>query len=172
VRRALAWTLTLPLAAAGVLVGHAAAYTLTGAPLGTVHSYLDHVPQIGVVLATAGLLGVVFQQRGGRGATWPYAVVGVIGFAAMEHLERVAHTGHVPWLLADRTFLVGLALQVPTAFVCAVVARALLRSATAARPSLPPRVSTLLLPVRSAAAAAVAVERTVAPCGRAPPPRL
>ncbi len=171
-RRLVAWTLTLPLAAAGVLAGHALAYAATGAQLGEVHSYLDHLPQVALVLGTAGLVGVALQQRGARGATWPYAFVGVAGFAAMEHLERLAHTGEVPWLLTDRTFLLGLALQVPVALVCMAVARALLRAAAAASAPSPPRLSALLLPVVAPASNAVPAEHSPRRRGRSPPRHL
>lgn len=168
-RRLVAWTLTLPLAAAGVLVGHALAYAATGAPVDDVHAYLGHLPQIALVLATAGLVGVAVQQRGSRNATWPYALVGVVGFAAMEHIERVAHTGELPWLLTDRTFLVGLALQIPVALACLALARALLRAVAGARTPSPPRVSALLLPVLAPVSLASPGRRGVPRRGRAPP---
>jgi hypothetical protein len=171
-RRALLWSLSLPLAAAGVLVGHALAYALTGAPTGDVHAYLGHLPQVTLVLATAGLLGLAVQQRGGRESPAPYAAVGILGFVGMEHLERLVHTGQLPWLLTDRTFLVGLVLQVPVAAAILALARAVLRAVRSAGTSSPPRLSRLLLPLQAPVAAVPASATLVARRGRAPPPSL
>ena len=161
--------LTLPLAAAGVLVGHALAYRLTGAPAGDLHSYLAHLPQVALILATIGLVGLAAQQRGGHGSRLPYAALGVLGFTAMEHLERLAHTGELPWLLTDRTFLVGLALQVPVALACLALARTLLRAVGEATLSRPPRVPCLLLPVLTPAVSLVPVALVAPRGGRSPP---
>ena len=114
IRRALAWTLVTPLAAAGIIVAHAAADSLTGTPTGPVHAYLDHVPQIVAVLATIGLVGLAVQQRRvGSRSIWAFALAAPVGFACQEHVERLIHTGEIPWLLTTPSFLVGLALQVP-----------------------------------------------------------
>ncbi len=124
-RRALTWTLTLPLVGASVLVGHALAYRLTGTAPGSMHDYLGHAPQVLAVLVVVGLLGLAIDQRAERLATLPFAGLGAAVFAVQEHLERVAHSGDVPFLLADRTFLLGLLLQLPVGLVCLWIARRL-----------------------------------------------
>jgi len=173
-RRLLAWSLTLPLAAAGILVGHAVAYRATGAPLGDVHEYLEHLPQVALVLATAGLLGVAVQQRSGASALWPHALTGGAGFVAMEHLERLGHTGELPWLLTDRTFLLGLALQAPVAWWCFRLARWLVRAAGAAtaRRLSAPRLCGLPLQLATPVTPLLALESSTCRRGRAPPRHL
>jgi len=169
-RRLLAWSLTLPLAAAGILVGHELAYRATATPLGGVHAYLGHLPQVVLVLATAGLVGLAVQQRSPRQrAVWPYALIGAAGFVAMEHLERLSHTGEVPWLLTDRTFLLGLALQAPVAWCCLTVARRLADAVTAEPGRRPPQVSALFLPLFEPGELLLAVSRVTAHAGRGPP---
>jgi hypothetical protein len=50
-------------------------------------------------------------------------------FVCQEHFERLLHDGVFPWgAVADRTFVVGLALQLPFAAVAYVLARLLLRA--------------------------------------------
>ena len=67
-RRLLGWALVTPVAAAGILAGHALAYRLAGNTAGPVHSYLEHAPQVVGILATVVLVGLAFQQRSlGRG---------------------------------------------------------------------------------------------------------
>ncbi len=96
-RRVLAWLLVTPLAAAGILVAHAAAYSLTGTPTGAVHAYLDHVPQIVAILATVGLVGLALQQRGvGSRSLWTFALAAPAGFACQEHVERLDPHGRAP----------------------------------------------------------------------------
>ena len=123
-RRILSWALVTPLAAVGILGAHAAAYRLTGTEPGSVHAYLGHAPQVLAVLATIGLVGLASQQRGfGSRSLWSFGLVAPLGFACQEHLERLAHTGELPWLLTTPVFLVGLALQIPVAILCVAVAR-------------------------------------------------
>jgi hypothetical protein len=123
-RRILSWALVTPLAAVGILGAHAAAYRLTGTEPGSVHAYLGHAPQVLAVLATIGLVGLASQQRGfGSRSLWSFGLVAPLGFACQEHLERLAHTGELPWLLTTPAFLVGLALQIPVAILCVAVAR-------------------------------------------------
>ena len=123
-RRALAWALVTPVAAAGVLAAHALAYRLTGTPAGAVHAYLDHAPQVVALLATAALVGLALQDRSLTAtSTWWFAPLAPLGFAAQEHMEGLAHTGHLPWLLTTPTFLLGLVLQIPVALLCVLVVR-------------------------------------------------
>jgi hypothetical protein len=122
-RRTLTWLVTLPLAAASVLLGHALAYRITGAPLGDVHGYLEHVPQVVFILASVAVLGLAADTRARRRSPLPLATVGVAAFVVQEHLERFAHTGHLPFLLASPVFWVGIALQLPLAVVVWLLAR-------------------------------------------------
>jgi hypothetical protein len=122
-RRLLTWALVTPLAAAGILAAHAVAYRLTGASAGAAHAYLQHAPQVVAVLASLGLVGLAVQERSRRPPAWGFTLLAPIGFACQEHVERLAHTGDVPWLLTTPPFLLGLLLQVPVAVLCAWVAR-------------------------------------------------
>jgi hypothetical protein len=146
-RRALTWTLTLPLVGVSVLVGHALAYRLTGTAPGSMHDYLGHAPQVLAVLAVVGLLGLAIDQRAERLATMPFAGLGLAVFAVQEHLERAAHTGDLPLLLADPAFLVGLSLQIPVGLVAVRIARRLaaVLDSAAPWPAGPPVVSTVPL---------------------------
>ena len=167
--RPLAWLLTLPLVAAGVLAGHAAAYRLTGEPLGDVHDYLGHVPQLALVLAALGLAGVAMQHRGGRHSAVPFAVVALAAFAVQEHAERFAH-GEPALLVADPTFLVGLVLQVPVVVAVIAIARRVVKVvASARRPSRPPSLSQVTATVVGVTRAATGVVMTAGGHGRAPP---
>jgi hypothetical protein len=158
-----------PLAAVGVLVGHALAYALTGVDPGPVHHYLQHAPQVLVILAPVGLLGLACQQRGGTPSLAPFALLGLAGFTVQEHVERLAHTGEVPWLLTSPTFLLGLALQLPVALACLLLARVVIgaigarpraRRAPGAAPWLPLAVTPVLSP---------AGRRPLRATGRGPP---
>lgn len=130
----LAWILVTPVAATGVLMTHALAYRVTGARPGPVHEYLAHVPQIAVVLATIALVGLALQDRSlSRLSAWWVAPLAPLGFACQEHIERLVHTGELPWLFSSPTFLVGLALQVPIALVCVALVRRVLGTLTPVR---------------------------------------
>jgi hypothetical protein len=123
-RRLLAWILVTPVATAGVLVTHALAYRLTGTKPGPMHEYLAHVPQVVFVLASLALVGLALQERSlSRFSSRWVAPLAPLGFACQEHIERLVHTGQLPFLLTSPTFLVGLALQVPVAAVCVVLVR-------------------------------------------------
>jgi hypothetical protein len=154
--------------AAGVLAAHALAYRITGTGPGGVHGYLEHAPQVLLVLTALGLLVAGFAARLRVLSAWPFPVVAVATFVAQEHLERVAHTGHLPWLLLSAPFLVGLVLQVPFALLAWWLARrllALLREPRAAQPVLPRLLlPPVVLPATPMRAAVVATHR-----GRAPP---
>ena len=133
-RRLLAWILVTPVAAAGVLVTHALAYRLTGTQPGPVHEYLAHLPQVVFVLASLALTGLAFQERSlSRFSAWWVAPLAPLGFTAQEHVERLLHTGQLPFLLTSPTFLLGLALQFPIAVVCVALVRRVLGTLPAAR---------------------------------------
>jgi hypothetical protein len=142
VRRRSAWLVSLPLVVAGSLIAHQLAYlAVAGAHADalladTGHGYLDQLPTGAVLALVCLLLGLGLaavdrvRERAGRGIpAWLIALVPLLGFALQEHVERLAHSGQVPWGAAlDATFLVGLALQLPFAALAFVIARALLRT--------------------------------------------
>jgi len=162
------WLAVSPLMAAGVVGAHALAYRVTATPTAPLHHYLEHVPQVLSVLAVTGLAFGGLASRLGRPAAWPFPLAAVATFVVQEHVERLAHTGEVPWLLSSRVFLVGLLLQVPVAVVVWLLARGLLVATTgreARRPQLPRGFVEIATPptlgMRSVAA--------IAPRGRGPP---
>ncbi len=172
-RRLLVWALLTPVTAAGILVAHAAAYALTGTAPGAFHAYLGHVPQILAILATIGLVGLALQERGlGRRSADAFVLVAPLGFTCQEHLERLAHTGELPWLLTTPAFLVGLALQVPVALLCVVVARRVAGALDVPRPGRPPTVDGVFLPLSECPANRPGGVRLTRATGRAPPPLL
>lgn len=125
-RRLLAWLLVTPLAAVGVIAAHGLAYRLTGTGSGAQHDYLEHVPQVVAVLATIGLVGLALQERSvSRHSAWWFVPLAPLGFACQEHVERLVHSGHLPWLLTTPVFLLGLVLQLPVALTCVLVVRRL-----------------------------------------------
>ena len=80
-----------------------------------INAYLEHGPQVVAVLATVALLGLALQDRSLRAASaWWFAPLAPVGFAAQEHLEGLAHTGDLPWLLTTPSFLLGLAERTGT----------------------------------------------------------
>lgn len=124
-RRMLTWLVALPFAAASVLLGHAIAYRALGMPADDLHGYLAHAPQVVLVLATVAILGLAFDTRARRRSPLPVASLAILAFAAQEHLERLVHTGHVPFLLTSPVLWLGIVVQVPLAVVVWVVARRL-----------------------------------------------
>lgn len=121
------WLLVTALATLGVLGGHEAAYAVTGAPAGDVHTYLDHLPQVALLLTLLSLAGASLVSRRGRIALWPFPVVTVVGFFAQEHIERLQPTGSLPFLLTEPVFVVGIAIQCAVAVLAWLAARALVR---------------------------------------------
>lgn len=118
----------------GILVGHELAYALTSTSTEQVHGYLDHVPQVALVLIVLSFVGSAFVSRGARLALWPFPAVAVTGFVAQEHLERLQHDGSLPFLLDRPVFLVGILIQCVVAFLAWVIARLLLRVLDARTP--------------------------------------
>ena len=175
-RRMLGWLLVTPLAAAGVLAAHAAAYALTGHALGKEHGYLDHAPQVAALVASLALLGLALQERSLRPrSAWWVAPIAPLGFTGQEHLERLAHTGELPWLLTTPTFLVGLAFQLPVAVACVVLARRVAGALDARSPlisPLPPLPGGAWLPLSARAQRAAPAVDPPRPSGRAPPAPL
>lgn len=117
----------MPIAALGILVGHELAYALTGTSTEPLHGYLDHVPQVVLVLIVLSFVGSAFVTSGTRLALWPFPAVAVTGFVAQEHLERLQHGGSLPFLLDRPVFLLGILVQCVVALFAWFVARVLLR---------------------------------------------
>jgi hypothetical protein len=163
------WLAVSPIVAAGVLLAHALAYRLTGTPTGSLHAYLDHAPQVLLVVVLVGLLVAALASRASSLAAWPFPVAALATFAVQEHVERLAHTGELPWLLGSPVFLAGLLLQLPVALVVWAVARWLLGALAEIRVSAP-RLPRLLLPVLAPRTVDVASEPARALPGRGPPP--
>lgn len=168
-RRSLTWLVTLPFAAASVLVGHALAYRLTGTPMGTVHGYLDHVPQVVFILVSVALIGLAADTRARRQSPVPLAALAVVSFALQEHLERLAHTGHVPFLFASPAFWVGILLQAPLAVAIWLVSRRISEDIAASVPVRLPRLARLPVLLAQPAPAPAVARRATAHRGRGPP---
>lgn len=135
------WLLALPIAVCGWLAAHAVAYALVGPHAGHghelatgVHGYLGGAPifiACAITLVLTGLLLAARDGAVGRSAApapvWPTALVPPVGFVVQEHLERLIDPQAAAiGTAADPTFLVGLALQLPMAAVCVLLARAIL----------------------------------------------
>ena len=144
-RRTLTWLVILPFAAASVLLGHAIAYRVTGTPAGDLHGYLAHAPQIVLVLTTLALLGLATDARARRGSPLPLASLAILAFVAQEHLERLIHTGGLPFLLTSPALWVGIALQLPLAAAIWILARGLADDIAAPVRRAVPRLSALVL---------------------------
>lgn len=169
-RRVVAWFLVTPVAAAGILAGHALAYRLTGTGAGSVHAYLAHAPQVAAILATVGLLGLAVQQRSpGRRSLGAFALVAPLGFACQEHVERLVHTGELPWLLTTPAFLVGLVVQVPIALACVALARRVAGALPRDGRRRPALIGEAWLPLTARPATRPRVVRAVRASGRSPP---
>jgi hypothetical protein len=168
-RRTLTWLVTMPFTAASVLLGHAIAYRATGMPTGNVHGYLEHAPQVVLILASIAVLGLAADSRARRQSPVPLAGVGVAAFVAQEHLERLVHTGHLPFLLASPVLWLGIALQLPLAAVVWLLSRRVAEDIAVPLRRGAPRLAFLpvaLSPVRSAAVARLAC---AVRSGRGPP---
>lgn len=128
------WLVTLPVALAGCLAAHLVAYALAtpSAHAHASHGYLSHFPLlVGAALAVvvgAALRHAVRGRSGTRPSPWLFAVLPPLAFALQEHVERLAHPALV---VAEPTFLLGLALQLPFAALAWLLARAILRAADA-----------------------------------------
>jgi hypothetical protein len=168
-RRTLTWLVTLPFAAASVLLGHALAYRFTGTPLGNVHGYLDHVPQVVFILVSVAVLGLAADTRARRRSPLPIAALAAISFALQEHIERVVHTGHVPFLLFSPVFWIGLLLQAPLAAAIWLVSRRVADDIAVRVPARLPRLGRLPVFIQGPALAPVVARRASQRRGRGPP---
>jgi hypothetical protein len=127
-----AWLVSLPIALAGCLAAHIAAYALAtpDAAANHVHGYLGQLPLVGggalaVVLAAA-LRHALRGSSGSRPSPLLFAVLPPLAFALQEHVERL---GHPALVVLEPTLLVGLALQLPFGLLAWLLARAILRAA-------------------------------------------
>lgn len=169
-RRMLAWLLVTPLAGVGVLAAHAAAYAVTGVGLEEEHGYLEHAPQVTGLLASLALVALALQERSLRPrSAWWVAPIAPLGFTCQEHLERLAHTGQLPFLLTSPTFLVGLAFQLPVAAVCILLVRRLIGTLPRARRRSPAEPVGAWLPLTDAPPLVVRSVWRTPRRGRGPP---
>ena len=144
-RSPLVWSIVVGLAVVGSQVAHGLAYRLAAtdsAPYAaeleqTGHGYAAYLPLILAIATVAVLVPVVAEVRlatigrsSGAPSRWGFALAPLAIFALQEHFERLAHDGAFPWhAVTERTFIVGVVLQVPFALGGLVVARLLLRAA-------------------------------------------
>jgi hypothetical protein len=163
-RRNVVWLLTLPLAIVGSQVAHSLAYRF--ATDGNVshelaasgHGYLAYAPlALGVCAALVALALVrelrdllAGHERASRPSALTFAVLAPFIFVGQEHFERLTHQGAFPTsLLVEKTFVLGLALQLPFALAAYALARLLLRATRAvARLLASPRVPVVHSPSR------------------------
>ena len=115
-----------PVAAAGVLAAHALAYRLTSTSTDPFHAYLEHAPQVLLVLLLCGAVLGGFGTRRNAPPAYAFPLVALATFVVQEHLERIVHGSGLPILVTSPAFIVGLALQVPVALLAWVLARWLL----------------------------------------------
>jgi hypothetical protein len=126
VNRTWVWLVVSPVLAGGVLTGHWLAYRLTSTPTDPFHAYLEHAPQVLLLLAGAAVILTAFGARLNAPPVKAFPLVGLATFVFQEHVERLAHGGGVPMLLTSPAFVVGLALQIPVALLAWALARWLL----------------------------------------------
>jgi hypothetical protein len=179
VRKRALLALSLPLAAAGCLAGHATGYALVGASRhdARIHGYLGLAPQFLAACVALVALALALRLTGrlqGRPAAWPFALLPPLAFCAQELIERLV-AGLPAHAVFEPAVFAGLAAQLPLALLAYLAARALLRYTDAAARALGPRpVFTLrpaLLPVPAAAHRLVRTPLAFNRLGRAPPRR-
>jgi hypothetical protein len=151
-RRALAWAIAVPVAAAATVAAHALDYRLVVPDAGarrallaaTGHAYGEWTT---VALSIAGAAALVLagdalagRRRGPAPSARAFLLVPPLAFVLQEHAERIPHDGTIPWgAILEPTFLPGLLLTVPFGAAAFVAARLLLRVARAlARVVAPP----------------------------------
>jgi hypothetical protein len=171
VDRVRAWLAAAPVIAAGVLVAHELAYRVTATPTGSRHAYLEHAPQVLVALTVVGVALAALTRSSPTPRLWVFPLAGSAAFALQEHLEAVAHTGGLPFLMSSPAFLVGLLLQLPFAVAAWLLARALLALPEEARPRRA-RLPRALLRIAQPHALALGTVPLGAVPGRSPPELL
>jgi hypothetical protein len=168
-RRTALWLLALPFAGVSVLAGHWAAYRIAGAPADNLHGYLAHGPQLVAILATLALIGLARDGRARHASPMPIALLGTFAFAVQEHVERLVHTGHIPFLLTSPVFLLGIVLQLPLAVAVWLAARSVAGRLGPAPRRAPPRLGLLPLVLPPVASGTPRAVVAYAPRGRGPP---
>jgi hypothetical protein len=139
--RLAAWVVALPLVAASWLGAHCLSYWLVapgaeehmGLHAEHGHAWLGYTPALAIWALTfvvAGLVLCVGAGLRGRRPSGPglrvFALLPAAGFVVQEHLERLIGTGSIPAdLVAEPTFLLGLALQLPFAVAALLLTRTL-----------------------------------------------
>jgi hypothetical protein len=193
VRRALTWLVALPVMVVGSQFAHGVAYwwaypqaSLRLSVLGqSGHGYLAYAPivlgflgAIETVVFASAVLNTVRGRVVRSLPTWVFLVIPAVGFTLQEHLERFLRAGTFPWwTVLVPSFWRGLVLQVPLGLVAYLIARLLLRTASAVATIVRTRRGVLPtvrpLPVRAGAARVVLLPRPTplasAAAGRAPP---
>ena len=94
-RRHALLSLSVPLAAVGCLIGHAAGYALVGMSRRDtqIHGYLSLAPQFIAICAAVLVAALALRLSGrlpGRVAAWPFALLPPLAFCAQELIERLA----------------------------------------------------------------------------------
>jgi hypothetical protein len=130
-RRRASLLLALPIAVVGSWLAHQLGYLLSDPVAAerarvlasTGHGYQRFLPMLVAAAGVTVVVGLALEavaRRSRRLAlpAWPLALVAPVAFAVQEHLERALHAGAFPaGLLTSRTFLLGLALQIPFALL-------------------------------------------------------
>jgi hypothetical protein len=155
----LAWLVAISLMTVGSLAAHSVAYRFVEtdadpsaeALAATGHGYLGYAPfLVASALAIGAAVLVSVVVRAARGSlpaprsVWQLALLPPLAFVLQEYLERLAAGGEIGDLLAQPTFLVGLALQVPFAAAALLAARTLTRAAVSLGAALAPTRPALL----------------------------
>jgi hypothetical protein len=123
-----------------------------------------------LILATIALLGIATDARARRSSPMPLATLAIAAFVVQEHLERLIHTGHVPFLLASPVLWLGVALQLPLALTVWTVARRLGDELAAApQRGVPPALGWLSAPAFARASSPVVHNVVTGHPGRGPP---
>jgi hypothetical protein len=170
-------SLSIPLAAVGCLIGHAAGYAVVGMSRrdAHLHGYLSFAPlfiAICAALVAASLALRLSGRLSGRVAAWPFALLPPLAFCAQELIERLA-AGLPAHAVFEPAVFAGLAAQLPIALVAFLAARALLRVADAAARALrrlpPPIVGRTRLLVASPSPAPATTPFRFDRAARAPP---
>ena len=170
-------SLSIPLAAVGCLIGHAAGYALVGMSRrdAHLHGYLSFAPLFIAICAALVAASLALRLSGrltGRIAAWPFALLPPLAFCAQELIERLA-AGLPAHAVFEPAVFAGLAAQLPIALVAFLAARALLRVADAAACALrtlpPPVVGRTLLLVPSPSSAPATTPFRFDRAARAPP---
>jgi hypothetical protein len=140
-RRRVAWLLALPVAAAGLSGGHELAWRIA-VPDGAARArelaqsgngYAEHLPLVLGLCIAAFLLAFALRAhaafRGTACAGAPaktLALLPPLAFLLREQMERIGHGGDLfPGVFADRTFLVGFAVQIPLGLILLLLTRML-----------------------------------------------